>query len=70
MFLSRAIFISKLVVKMNLRIITKNHAADPKIRLLRKSISKPYGRVTAIPTAWELRQKFSKGSTNQFKTCF
>ena len=41
-------------VKMNLRIITKNHAADPEIEFLTKSISKPNGLVTAMPTAWEL----------------
>ena len=41
-------------VKMNLRIITKNHAADPKIGFLTKSIPKPYGRATAMPPAWEL----------------
>ena len=28
--------------KMNLRIITKNHVADPEIGFLTKSISKPY----------------------------
>ena len=42
-------------VKMNLRIITKKHAADPEIGLLTKSISKPYGRATVIPTAWEFK---------------
>ena len=41
-------------VKMNLRIITKNHAADPEKGFLTKSISKPYGRATAMPPAWEL----------------
>ena len=41
---------------MNLRIITKNHAADSKMRFLTKSILKPYGRVTAMPPAWELRR--------------
>ena len=41
-------------VKINSRIITKNHVADPEIRFLTKSISKPYGRTTAMPTAWEL----------------
>ena len=46
--------ISKIGVKMNLRIITKNHAADPEISFLTKSISKPNGRATAMPTAWEL----------------
>ena len=43
-----------MVEKINLRIITKNHAADPDIEFLTKSISKPYGRATAMPTAWEL----------------
>ena len=43
-------------VKMNLRIITKYRAADPEIRFLTKSILKPYGRATAIPPAWELRE--------------
>ena len=42
-------------VKMNSRMIPKNHEADPEIRFLTKSISKPYGRETVIPTAWELR---------------
>ena len=41
-------------VEMNLRIITKNHAADPEIGFLTKSILKPYGRATAMPPAWEL----------------
>ena len=40
--------------KMNFKIITKNHAADPEIGFLTKSISKPYGRATAIPPALEL----------------
>ena len=35
-------------IKMNLRILTKNHEADPEIGFLRKSISKPYGRATAM----------------------
>ena len=39
---------------MNLRIITKNHASDPEIRFLTKSIPKPYGRATAMPPPWEL----------------
>ena len=39
---------------MILRIITKNHAADPEIGSLTKSNPKPYGRATAMPTAWEL----------------
>ena len=43
-----------MVLKMNLTIITKNYAADPEIGFLKKSISKPNGRATAMPTAWEL----------------
>ena len=39
---------------MNLRIITKKHAADPEIGFLTKSISKAYGRTTSIPPAWKL----------------
>ena len=34
----------------------KNHAADPEIGFLTKSISKPYVRAIAMPTAWDLRQ--------------
>ena len=37
-------------VKMNLRIITKNHEGDPEIRSLTESISKPYGRAMALPS--------------------
>ena len=48
------IFDVKRAVKMNLRIITKNHAADPEIGFLAKSISKSNGCATAMPTAWEL----------------
>ena len=36
-----------MAVKMNLRIITKNHAADPEIGFIAKLIS--------MPTAWELK---------------
>ena len=42
-------------LKMNLRIITKNRAADPEIGFLKKSISKPNDRATAMPTAWEIK---------------
>ena len=38
-----------------LYLIKKNHAADPEKGILTKSISKPYGRETAMPTAWELK---------------
>ena len=37
------ILIAKMSEEMNLRIITKNHAADPEIGFLTKSILKPYG---------------------------
>ena len=39
-------------VKMNYGIITKNHAADPEKGFLTKSIKRPYGCATAMPTAW------------------
>ena len=45
---------------MNLKIITKNHAADPEIGFLTKSTSEPNDCATAIPTAWELRIKIRK----------
>ena len=41
-------------VKMNLRIITKNHAPDPEIGFLIRSISKRYGLATAMPPVLEL----------------
>ena len=41
---------------MKLRIITINDAGDPEIGFLTKSISKPYDRATAMPTAWELKR--------------
>ena len=40
---------------MNLRIITKNRAADPEIGFIIKSLSQSYGLATTMPTAWELR---------------
>ena len=40
---------------MNLRIIKKNHAADPVIGVLAKSISKSNGCATAMPIALELK---------------
>ena len=56
-FFSR-ILIPEMHVKMDLRIITKNHAADPEIAFLTKSISKPFGRATAMPPASELKLIF------------
>ena len=41
--------------KTNFRIITKNHAADPEIGFLAKSISKSNSCETAMPTARELK---------------
>ena len=38
------ILISKMVVKMNLRIITKNYAVDPEIEFVTKSNLRPNGR--------------------------
>ena len=48
------ILISRISVKMNLRIITKNHTADPEKGFLMKSILKPHSRAAAMPTAWQL----------------
>ena len=45
-------------VKMNSRIKTKNVAAEPEIGFLIKSIFEPYGRATAMPTAWELNKNY------------
>ena len=53
--------ISKIYVKINLRMIRKNYAADPEIGFLGKSISKSNGCATAMPTAWEL-SNFWRGS--------
>ena len=39
---------------MNLRVSTKNNAADPEKGFLIKSILKLCGRTRAMPTAWEL----------------
>ena len=41
-------------VKLNLRIIMKNHAFDPEIGFLTYSILKPYCGAAAIATACEL----------------
>ena len=46
---------SKMSLKINLRIIMKNLAADLEIEFLTKSISKPNGHATAMPTALELK---------------
>ena len=54
----------KMSVKMNLRMITKNQAADPEIGFLIKWISKPFGRATAMPPAWELRKLFLSSLVN------
>ena len=47
-----------MAAKVNFRIISKNHAADPEIGFLAKSISKPNGCAMAMPTAWELKLTF------------
>ena len=48
------LLITKIGRKINLRIKAKNNRADLEIGLLKKSISKPYGRATAMTPAWEL----------------
>ena len=42
-------------VKMNLKIIMKNHTADAQKGFLNKTISKLYGRATVMPPAWEIK---------------
>ena len=54
-FIKIGISISNIGEKMNFRIITKNHAADSEKEFLPKSISKPNGCATAMPTTWELK---------------
>ena len=49
------ILISKMGIKMILRIITKNHEADPELGFFTKSIWQPYGRSMTMPPASELR---------------
>ena len=58
-----------MAVKKQLRIITKNHVADPGIRFLTKSILKPNGYATAMPTAWELIFEKFKLNGFIFLTC-
>ena len=48
---------------LNLKIIMRNRAGDPVIGFLTKSILKPYGSGSAMPTAWEL----TSFSNEQFK---
>ena len=54
-------------VKMNLGIIMKNHAADPEIEFLTKSIPKPYCRATAMPPAWGLNKYRLRIFSHEFK---
>ena len=53
---------------MNLSILNNNHAADLGIGCLTKSISKVYGRETAMPTAWEFNGKM-KSETLRLSKC-
>ena len=53
-------------VKMNLGIMTKNHAVDPEKGFLTKSISKPYGCSTAMPPAWESKIEFLDHSKSPY----
>ena len=46
--------ILKMGVKMNFRIITKNHASDSKIRSPHKIDFRADGTQESHPTAWEL----------------
>ena len=52
---------------MNLKITTKNHAADQKIGFLTKSIPRAYGSATAMPPAWELTYLIRRRTSKNFK---
>ena len=63
------IFIFKMDVKLNFRIITKNHAADLKIGFAQKIDFRAVGAHESHPTAWEL--SFSSWvSWGLIMTCF
>ena len=53
------VFSRKFQVCQNWKIRSTNNGAESEIGFLTKSISKPYGRGTAMPPAWEFR-KFIK----------
>ena len=42
-----------MILRRNKSLIMKIYAADPEIEFITKSISKPYGRETAMPPACE-----------------
>ena len=52
------IMISKMSVKMNFRIITKNYATDSKIGFPLKIDSRAVWTHESHPTAWKLRDNF------------
>ena len=54
-----SIMIPEMGVKMNLRIITKSHAADSKIRSPKKIDFSADGTHESHPTAWELKPRYS-----------
>ena len=53
------ILISKMDVKMNFRITTKNNANDPEIGFPTKSILKSFSLTAAGPTAWFIKFNFT-----------
>ena len=62
-------FYFKIAVKINFRIIKKNHPADPEIGFLTKSISKPYDSATDMPTAREIREVIPNETRNLLIEC-
>ena len=42
--------------KINSRMVTKNHSADPEIGFLTKSNPKLNDCATAMPTAWDIKK--------------
>ena len=57
-----------MAVKITLRIIIKNHAANQEVEFLKKPTSKPCNRATAMPTAWELKVKVNQLSVRFFRS--
>ena len=53
-------------VKINFRIITKNHAADSKIGSSQKIDFRADGTHASHPTAWELRSTYYRSEQGVF----
>ena len=54
-------------IKINFRIITKNHAADFKIRFPKKIVFRDFATHESHPTAWELNKRHIKQCETGFR---